>query len=61
MTTINAISLADGKIITTSQRASFHLFSLEEGGWTESIVESPEDRIFTTEQLVTVRNPKTRR
>ena len=55
---LSAVSVANGKIITTSQSTDFTLFSLEDNEWTESVVEFPWDFIPSAfnEQLLTVRN-----
>ena len=58
------MSASNNRIITTSQRASFNLFWLEKDGWTESVVDfvfGSKRLDFTSEQLVTVRNPETKR
>ena len=58
---ITAVSLADGKMITTSQEANFNLFWLEEDGWTENVVEFQTHQSSESEQLVTVRSQGTKR
>ena len=58
---ITAVSLADGKMITTSQEANFNLFWLEEDGWTESVVDLSTNQSSESEQLVTIRNQEFRR
>ena len=55
-------SVADGKIITTTERVNFNLFSLEEERWSKSVVMLREsgdilDWIESV-QLFTVRNLK---
>ena len=59
---VPAISLADGKIITTSEEGNFSLFWLGENGWTEKVTESRETLESLSsfgQQLVTVRNSGT--
>ena len=57
---LSAVSVANGKIITTSQSTNFTLFSLEDNEWTESVVEFPGDfsnfAFEFREQLLTVRS-----
>ena len=59
---IDAVSVADGKIIATAERVNFNLFSLEEERWSKSVVMLREsgdilDWIESV-QLFTVRNLK---
>ena len=61
---LSAVSVANGKIITTSQLTNFTLFSLEDNDWTESVVEFTGDMsslIMFYEQLLTVRNLESKR
>ena len=64
---ISAVSVANGKIITTSLAANFNLFWLEED-WRESVVDFREDiccsnafEFFSSAQLLSVRNRETER
>ena len=53
------MSLADEKIILTSQWRNFNLFSFEGDDWTESVVEYSEEILILeilSEQLLVVRN-----
>ena len=61
---ISTVSVSDNRIITTHERANFNLFWLEVDDWTESVVSPVLEsgyQGFGSEQLVTVRNPKTER
>ena len=61
---LSAVSVANGKIITTSHLTNFTLFSLEDNDWTESFVEFPGNfSMFALfqEQLLTVRSQKSKR
>ena len=54
---ITAVSQANDKIITTSKWTDFSLFSYEEDGWTESVIEFSDDFSnldSSSEQLLTV-------
>ena len=56
---ISGVSLANGKIITTSEWTNFNLFSNEKDGWTESEVDVPNEILslfMPMEQLLTVKN-----
>ena len=57
------VSVANKKLITTSQEANYSLFWCEGYHWTETFVEFP-DRIpewHIREELVTIKNLKTER
>ena len=60
---LSAVSVANGKIITTSQSTDFTLFSLEDNDWTESVAEFPWGFFPSgfNEQLLTVRNLDSKR
>ena len=56
---IGGVSLANGKIITTSKLTNYSLFSYEDDSWTESDVDVPTEILSfesPEEQLLTVRN-----
>ena len=60
---IGGVSLANGKIITTSKLTNFSLFSYENDSWTKSDVDSPKilsfeypDEYEYPAQLLTVKN-----
>ena len=61
---MDTVSASNNKIITTSRRANFNLFWLEEDGWIESVVDFvfESKRVnFQSVQLVTVRKIETKR
>ena len=61
---LSAVSVANGKIILTSQSTKFTLFSLGDNDWTESFVEFPGNfSMFPLykEQLLTVRSQESKR
>ena len=61
---LSAVSVANGKIILTSQSTKFTLFSLGDNDWTESFVEFPGNfSMFPMykEQLLTVRSQESKR
>ena len=56
---IGGVSLAHGKIITTSKLTNYSLFSYEDDSWTESDVDVPTEILSfesPEEQLLTVKN-----
>ena len=60
---IGGVSLANGKIITTSKLTNYSLFSYENDSWTKSDVDSPKilsfeypDEYEYPAQLLTVKN-----
>ena len=59
----SSVSVSDNRIITTHERANFHLFWLGVDDWKESSVflSSVPESGHESAQLVTIRNPETER
>ena len=61
---ISGVSVANGKIITTSKWTNFSLFSHEKDGWTKSDIDDPNailSLLMPMEQLLTVKNSESLR